>query len=134
MNGYELITDQLREHRQVSVVVSESLAEFVNSIRPAAWQAHAACLGLTDLFFFPDGQVHSTVAHLPRQMCRTGCPVREECLEYTLTLDRLPAAGIWAGYSIPELRVMRRQRAQAIEAQSTILTDEWTDEWPDDEG
>jgi WhiB family redox-sensing transcriptional regulator len=77
------------------------------SERPA-WFDHALCTGLTALFFPEEG--HSQTAASAKVVCAV-CPVRDACLE--LALVTAPKFGIWGGFSIKELNVLRRDRRAA---------------------
>lgn len=84
------------------------------------WRLHAACsrgldlwlLGLhghvdfpLDLFFPEDG--HKEQAARAKQVCAV-CPVREDCLEYSLAL--FIRDGVWGGTTERQRRPMWRAR------------------------
>lgn len=71
------------------------------------WHDFAACKGATAVFFPPKGGLHT--AHIARAIC-AGCPVAEPCLEEALSSNT--QHGIWAGHTVKELRVIRRQRRE----------------------
>lgn len=71
--------------------------------RPA-WHQHAACRGMTALFFPPRGEN----AHHAKAVCAT-CPVRDECLNDAL--DHGDKHGVWGGASENERRRMRSNLA-----------------------
>jgi WhiB family redox-sensing transcriptional regulator len=50
-----------------------------------------------------------------REVCED-CPVWDLCLERALRLPKLPAAGIWAGYTTREIAALRRDARQLGEA------------------
>lgn len=74
------------------------------------WQDQANCLGVDPDLFFPERGASTREA---KEVCR-GCPVREECLEFSL--QNSEKFGIWGGLSERERRRIRRQRAQAARA------------------
>jgi WhiB family redox-sensing transcriptional regulator len=69
--------------------------------RPA-WQQRGACRGADPNLFFPERGESVKEA---KAVC-TGCPVREECLEYAL--ENHEVLGIWGGLSGRERRQQRR--------------------------
>ena len=75
--------------------------------RPA-WQARAACRGLTDLFFL-DEPVTNVQA---KELCLR-CPVRTQCLNYILEQHTdVQTYGIWAATSTSQRRKIRAIRAE----------------------
>lgn len=68
--------------------------------RPA-WQQHAACHGMTALFFPGRGED----ARPARAIC-AGCPVRTECLDFAI--DGGDHHGVFGGTSERERRSLRR--------------------------
>lgn len=68
-----------------------------------SWQQHAACRGLTELFYPVVGD-HNVEA---RKVCHE-CPVQAECLEHAIVNGE--RFGIWGGHTPKELRVLRRDR------------------------
>ncbi len=50
-----------------------------------------------------------------REVCED-CPVWDLCLDYALRLPKLPAGGIWAGYTAREIAALRRDARQLGEA------------------
>lgn len=69
---------------------------------PAAWMPRAACRGVNPELFFPDRGASTDDA---RAVC-SACPVRSECLEYSLTMKI--RHGVWGGCSERERRRMAR--------------------------
>lgn len=70
-----------------------------------SWQAHAACIGHTDLFFADDDDA----IELALLICAS-CPVRDEC-EAALPFDERTindVAGVRAGYTEAERRRARK--------------------------
>jgi WhiB family redox-sensing transcriptional regulator len=43
-----------------------------------------------------------------REVCED-CPVWDLCLDYALRMPKLPAGGIWAGYTAREIALLKRQ-------------------------
>lgn len=74
------------------------------TIRPD-WHAAAACRNHPDINWFPEQG--EPVAPAIR-ICRTECPVRDQCLDHALTNHE--TRGIWGGESQKQLR-RRRQAA-----------------------
>lgn len=73
------------------------------------WIAHARCLGEDPELFFPVGtgpDARSQEAEA-KAVC-AGCPVREDCLEWSLRTFQ--DAGIWGGLGEEERREIRRAR------------------------
>jgi WhiB family transcriptional regulator, redox-sensing transcriptional regulator len=71
------------------------------------WQERAACRGPQSVVFFPPHHVERKDERLSRErrakaIC-AGCPVREPCLDYALTI-REPH-GIWGGLNEAERRL-----------------------------
>lgn len=61
--------------------------------RPA-WYARAACKGQSHVFF-PSGRGSPNPE--PKRIC-SECPVREECLEFSIELaQKYETHGVWAG-------------------------------------
>jgi WhiB family redox-sensing transcriptional regulator len=81
------------------------------------WQDFANCLGVDPDLFFPERGASTREA---KEVCK-GCVVREECLEYALSIGE--KFGIWGGLSERERRRIRRQRAlgrrAALEAEAS---------------
>jgi WhiB family redox-sensing transcriptional regulator len=68
------------------------------------WVRWAECAGCDPDLFFPERGASTRQA---KAVC-TGCPVREECLEYALSNGE--KFGIWGGKSERERRILRRKR------------------------
>lgn len=77
------------------------------------WMAHAACKGSGPEPFFPDG-----TEGVPAEVLRlcSGCPVRDECLNYALADPELH--GIWAGTSQRQRGRMRKRAGMKRPLQS----------------
>jgi WhiB family redox-sensing transcriptional regulator len=68
-------------------------------LRPATWMREAACGGADpDLFFPADSR---SLAREAKEVC-AGCPVRPECLEYSLAAAE--EFGVWGGLTEKERR------------------------------
>lgn len=72
------------------------------------WARHAACRGLTHLFFPDVGDARTGSA--AKAVC-AGCPVRWDCLTYAL--DNHEGIGIWGGFNSRERRILNRWRRLA---------------------
>ena len=70
------------------------------------WQDNAACRGEPTDMWFPARGEESIYA---KAICNE-CPVREQCLEYSLEIPNL--IGIWGGLSGKERRKLKHVRAQ----------------------
>lgn len=69
------------------------------------WMNRAACLTEWPELFFPDKKDKRGAE--AKAICRTRCPVMDECLAYALASD-FPLIGIFGGTSEHERRGMRR--------------------------
>jgi WhiB family redox-sensing transcriptional regulator len=69
--------------------------------------ADAACRGRGAEVFYPD----RSMSHAPAKAICAECPVRPQCLEYTM--ERNEKHGIWAGLNERERRRLRKQRGKA---------------------
>jgi WhiB family redox-sensing transcriptional regulator len=88
----------------------------IASVRPD-WHRHAACKGLTHLFFAthdPDESLGDNIADSfeltkrARAVCAT-CPVRVECL--TSAMDNSERHGVWGGTTVKERQRLRKVSA-----------------------
>lgn len=78
-----------------------------------SWTASAVCAQTDPAAYFPEKGSSSVKA---KQLCRTVCPVREQCLEYALDFERpnpSSAHGIYGGMSARERKDILHQRAAA---------------------
>src|SRR5690606_40875215 len=73
-----------------------------------SWVRHAACRGLTHLFFPDVGDARTGSA--AKAVCAS-CPVRWDCLTYAL--DNHEGIGIWGGFNSRERRILNRWRRLA---------------------
>jgi hypothetical protein len=71
---------------------------------PVVSFAGAPCVGEPALWF----SAVKARRELAREICRTACPHRDQCLIYALACH--PSCGIWAGYAPDELKALRRQQ------------------------
>lgn len=69
-----------------------------------AWMDAAACYGMDTDMFFPVES--TTIPDVVRETCR-GCPVRERCLDWAITVGE---RGVWAGTSSKQRTKIRRDR------------------------
>lgn len=68
------------------------------------WMKHASCRGMeTDVFFPESGEPTAAVI----AVC-AGCPVRSECLDYSMTLP-YDTHGVWGGLSQRGRRKWRKR-------------------------
>lgn len=77
---------------------------------PWTWQDRAACQGEDlVLFFGPDGerQAEREIRERRAKAICAQCPVRAECLDYSL---QRPEKGFWGGLSEDERKSERRRR------------------------
>lgn len=94
------------------IIVRVNIAAYEQPLRfeRPPWMTHAACKGMDPDLFFPaqGGPVGPA-----RDVCRD-CPVRAECLDYSLEPHGLASQGekfgIWGGVTERERRRLRRQR------------------------
>jgi WhiB family transcriptional regulator, redox-sensing transcriptional regulator len=69
------------------------------------WMQHAACADADpDTWFVPE------LAEVAKELC-SGCPVRDDCLEFALAnVDDDRATGVWGGCDGPERSQLRSKR------------------------
>lgn len=60
-----------------------------------SWRSRAACVGIPDDVFFPEGHRHSPAD--ARRICGP-CPVRAACLEETMRVENTSIRGRWGIY------------------------------------
>lgn len=78
------------------------------------WMAEGVC-GQTDPeAFFPERGGSNREA---KRVCKTSCPVREECLEFAVANDE--PFGVWGGLSERERRPLVAARLKAAETGTT---------------
>ncbi|HZT67932.1 MAG TPA: WhiB family transcriptional regulator [Acidimicrobiales bacterium] len=70
-----------------------------------AWMDRAACRGMADTVFFPEGP-HRNYSRA-RRIC-AGCPVRKECLRYAL--EGCIGFGMFGGLTPRQRAALRRRR------------------------
>lgn len=78
--------------------------------QPGPWVLDAACVGIDPELWFPEKGGDPTDA---RRIC-AGCPVRLDCLDYALTVERWDgetAHGVWGGLSGMERRALLGSKA-----------------------
>jgi len=61
-----------------------------------------------DSFTIEPAEHRSAREDAAREVCED-CPVWDLCLDYALRLPKLPAGGIWAGYTAREIATLKRQ-------------------------
>lgn len=76
---------------------------------PTGWMQDANCKGLNPSMFFPTrGEACDEI----RAVC-AACAVREECLDYCLSLGSR-VEGFWGGMSERERRQVRRKKSKVV--------------------
>jgi WhiB family transcriptional regulator, redox-sensing transcriptional regulator len=102
-----------QRHQLVSIGGSASRPASGSAMAAAAnrgdWRSRAACLSADPDLFFPissSGPGRDQVAKA-KAIC-TGCPVRQECLEYALATRQIH--GVWGGTSEEERHLLRRSQ------------------------
>ena len=88
----------------------DSLADLLDLAAPPAWMKEALCAQVDPALWFPEKGGSNKTA---RAICQQ-CPVRAECLEYSLSLEDNPW-GIWGGTSMRDRYELRRARRHAQE-------------------
>ena len=78
------------------------------------WIQHARCTGEDPELFFPVGATGSAVEQTRRAVAIKECPVRAECLEWSL--DTCQDAGVWGGLGEEDRRQIRRARRRTAAA------------------
>lgn len=75
-------------------------------------KAKLPCCTLDPDLWFPVGTIGPALhqAEQAKAMCKTRCPITDECLDRAL---RLNAEGIWGGTDQDERRLIRANRKQA---------------------
>ena len=68
------------------------------------WRQYARCLGADPDLFYPSAD---DAAEAAKRICMV-CPVREPCLEYSITARE--KQGVWGGLDERERRRLVRQR------------------------
>lgn len=96
--------------RRASPGDETSLVDLFGIARPPAWTADAACTqGHPDAWWpaLRDPTAH-TSAVLALDICRTRCPVHEQCLDAALEANE--HEGIWGGHTPNQRRRIRAAR------------------------
>ncbi|GIU84459.1 MAG: hypothetical protein KatS3mg008_1234 [Acidimicrobiales bacterium] len=88
-------------------------ATIMSALNVASWQAKAACRGPHAAVFFPPSHFERKEEKREREarakaICAT-CSVREECLEYALSINE--QHGIWGGLTEAERRQLVAERS-----------------------
>jgi WhiB family redox-sensing transcriptional regulator len=83
--------------------VAIRMREWLQEERP--WAAFAACRDSDPALFFPTAEGEDAAA---RRIC-AGCAVRDECLEWALTVHA--SFGVWGGTNEQERRRLVRRSA-----------------------
>lgn len=89
----------------------------LTGLRPAEWDTEAACAGKATRDadpWHPGGDGIDAPASAAARLTCQACPVRPQCL--ALALASLPLGdlhGVWAGYTVPELRKIAKDRGIA---------------------
>jgi WhiB family redox-sensing transcriptional regulator len=84
-----------------------------------AWISGAACVDHDPELFFPVGVSPAALARedQAKAVCE-GCPVRVECLEWSL--ETCQDAGVWGGVGEEERRAIRRQRRRTVASSGDV--------------
>lgn len=85
-------------------VVTESF------LPPERWMQEGACTQSDPDAWFAE-QDETDLTRQAKRVCRTVCPVREQCLEYALRSGE--QSGVWGGFTAMELRQIRHGRRVA---------------------
>ena len=83
------------------------VAQRTHAPRPALndrWMSRARCREVKAEFH---AENMADTQHAKR-VCNTGCPVKDECLEYAM--ERNEQLGVWGGMSIDDRKRLRRER------------------------
>jgi WhiB family redox-sensing transcriptional regulator len=90
-----------RELRAANDVYNLPTIQFVD----AGWMDHAACKGMTDVFFPATGSGNpaTTYVEQARAVC-ANCPVQGPCADYANQIDA--RHGVWAGHTTGELKAV----------------------------
>jgi WhiB family redox-sensing transcriptional regulator len=79
----------------------------VPPVSQGAWVNHAACKGKPTEWWFPDEGGGMGPAARKALACCFSCPVRPECLGYSLAIGE--RSGIWGGMGTPARRELTRE-------------------------
>lgn len=88
--GYELVEELI----DIDAIVAE--------VADATWMSEALCAQIDAEPFFPES---GGTPHLGKKLCATGCPVKDQCLEWALATDQ--RYGVWGGLSESERRALK---------------------------
>lgn len=89
---------------------SSDLAALLETGWQPAWHADAACKEHPELSWFPE---RGEVVDKQKAVC-AGCSVRQECLNYALSDERL--FGVWGGMSTRQRRRLRAATRAGVAA------------------
>ena len=79
------------------------------------WISRAACVDDDPELFFPVGSSEASIEQERRaKLVCAGCPVRSDCLEWSLATCQ--DAGVWGGLGEEERREIRRARRRGLPA------------------
>jgi WhiB family transcriptional regulator, redox-sensing transcriptional regulator len=92
---------------RVDVFMASLMDELYGAIDAQPWQASALCAQTDPEAFYPEKGDQAKTA----KMICAQCPVKSECLEYSLARDE--RFGIWGGLSERDRREIRKRREQA---------------------
>lgn len=93
-----------------SSLLLDAIRQALATVYAQRWRERAACKGMDTNLFFPHDTLSLDRWDEPRAVC-VGCPVRQDCLNFTLELDDLDDKwGMFGGMTPGERRVLRDQR------------------------
>ena len=84
------------------------MSDLPSHVNHEPWMADGICNQTDPEAFFPERGGSNREA---KRVCKTGCPVIDECLEFALRNEE--SFGIWGGTSERERRKMLALRAEA---------------------
>jgi WhiB family transcriptional regulator, redox-sensing transcriptional regulator len=99
-----------RAARPLPVVIPAAVAPALG-----AWHGRGLCVGEDPDVFFPS---HGDPGTEARGICGA-CPVRDDCLEYSIEADE---DGIWGGLDQGERRNLRRRQRRRAAATPAVAT------------
>jgi len=108
----EISTPEIPQVREMSEASTRALAEAaVMKGIDMSWVEFALCAQTDPEAFFPDkGGGDNGTTRAAKRICLE-CFVREECLNYALTMNE--DHGIWGGLGVGERRELRKKKAAA---------------------
>lgn len=99
---------------QLRVVVHRAEHEVIGVATPPAWTEGTPCSQTDPGLFFPEKGVKGYSPQKAKKICRTQCEVREKCLEWALTFERINPTmvfGIYGGMTPNERKALLKSNA-----------------------